>query len=78
MALIDSVKKVSDSSYTKPYYTGHFATAEYYLNSADSTIMQVMKDSSEHVRQVIIARNKRRLYFTQFYANGQLMASYHF
>jgi antitoxin component YwqK of YwqJK toxin-antitoxin module len=77
-SLIDSVKKVSDSSYVKPYYSGYFASATYYLNSADSTLMQVMKDSSNKVRQVIIAKNNKRLYFTQYYANGQLMASYYF
>ena len=77
-SMIDSVKKLSDSSYTKPYYTGNFARTEYYLNSGDSSIMQVMKDSSQQVRQVIIAKNDKRIYFTQYYANGQLMASYQF
>ncbi len=77
-SMVDSLKKVSDSSYSKPYYSGNFAVAEYYLNSGDSSIMQVMKDSGKHVRQVIIAKNNKRKYFAQFYANGQLMASYQF
>ena len=71
--MLDSVSKHSDSTYTKPYGRNDFVTAQYFISKKDSTTTQVMKDSAKNIRQVIIEKNKRRIYFTQFYANGQLM-----
>jgi antitoxin component YwqK of YwqJK toxin-antitoxin module len=76
--LIDSLKKEADSIYSKPYLASGFAKAEYMINSKDSTITQVMTDSVGVTRQVVIVKNKRRIYTAQYYANGQLKASYAF
>jgi len=75
-ALLDSVKKASDSAYSKPYYTRDFAMAEYLVNKKDSTTAQIMKDKDSVIQQVIITKNKNRIYFAQYYSNGQLMAKY--
>jgi antitoxin component YwqK of YwqJK toxin-antitoxin module len=71
---LDSIKKRSDSSYSKPYKRTDFVSADFYVNKKDSTISQLMKDSAGTIRQVIIAKNKIRTYFAAYYANGQLEA----
>jgi antitoxin component YwqK of YwqJK toxin-antitoxin module len=73
-AWLDSIIKASDSTYSKPYKRTDFATAVYYLNKKDSTVCQLMKDSADSIRQIIIAKNNIRTYFAQFYQNGQLQA----
>jgi hypothetical protein len=73
-SFIDSIIKHSDSSYEKPYYRTDFVTATYYLNKKDSTVCQIMKDSSGKIRQIIIAKKNTRLFFGSYYKNGQLQA----
>jgi antitoxin component YwqK of YwqJK toxin-antitoxin module len=73
MNMLDSISRHSDSTYTKPYGRNDFVTAEYFISKKDSSITQVMKDSGKIIRQVIIEKNRKRIYFAQFYANGQLM-----
>ncbi len=76
---LDSIKKASDTSWVKDYRNNEFVKAEYYLSKKDSVLTQVMKDSFDHVRQVIAVRDKQtRLFFAQYYANGQLMAKFQF
>ena len=76
ISMLDSIKKASDSIYTKPYFTRDFVNAEYFVNKKDSTVTQVMKDKDSVIRQVIITKNKIRLFTAQYYANGQLIAKY--
>jgi antitoxin component YwqK of YwqJK toxin-antitoxin module len=73
-AWLDSIIKTGDSSYTKPYKRTDFVTATFYVNKKDSVICQVMKDSADSIRQVIIAKNDLRSFFAQYYANGVLQA----
>lgn len=40
--------------------------------------MQVMKAKDSSIRQVIITKNNRRIYFAQFFDNGQLKGEYSF
>ena len=72
--MIDSVIKNSDSSYVKPYKRTDFVNAYFYINKKDSSVCQLMKDSSGTIRQIIISRKKVRIFFAQYYANGQLEA----
>lgn len=74
--LIDSLKNASDTNYSRGYPSNDFVKAEYYINHADTTLMQLMKDSNDSIRQVIITNKKDRVYFAQYYDNGQLMAAY--
>lgn len=71
---LDSIIKASDSSYTKPYKRTDFVTAVYYVNKKDSSVCQVMKDSADSIRQIIIAKKDVRTFFAQYYANGNLQA----
>ncbi len=76
--LLDSISKETDSIYSRHYLAGRFTTTEYMVNSKDSTITQVIKDTAGVTRQVVIVKNKQRIYSAQYYANGQLKASYAF
>ncbi len=40
--------------------------------------MQVMKAADSSIRQVAITKNNRRIYFAQYYDNGQLKGEYSF
>ncbi len=75
---IDSLIKTADTSFYKQQYTNEFAAAQYYGNRKDSVLMQIMKASDSSIRQVIVTKNNRRIYFAQFYNNGQQKASYNF
>ncbi|MEP7254842.1 MAG: hypothetical protein ABI666_03645 [Ferruginibacter sp.] len=71
---LDSIIKLSDSSYIKPYKRSDFVTAIFYINNKDSSICQVMKDSAGIIRQIIIAKKDIRTFLGQYYTNGQLQA----
>ena len=71
---LDSIIKNSDSSYIKPYKRTDFVTAAFFVNKKDSTVCQVMKDSADSIRQIIMAKNDIRTFFAQYYTNGQLQA----
>jgi antitoxin component YwqK of YwqJK toxin-antitoxin module len=68
---LDSIVKNSDSNYSKDYKREDFVTAAYNISKKDSSICQVMSDSAKQIRQIIIAKNGKRIYFAQYYANGQ-------
>lgn len=71
---LDSIIKASDTSYVKKYGTHKFANAIYYINNKQASICQIMKDSADTIRQIIITKNNKRNFVAEYYANGQLMA----
>lgn len=71
---LDSIIKNSDSSFIKPYKRSDFVTAVFYITKKDSTVCQIMKDSVDSIRQIIIAKKDRRSFFAQYFANGNLQA----
>lgn len=73
-AWLDSIIKNSDSNYTKPYKRTDFVTAVFFVNKKDSSVCQLMKDSSDNIRQIIIAKKDIRTFFAQYYPNGNLQA----
>ncbi|MEP6676695.1 MAG: hypothetical protein ABJA78_16160, partial [Ferruginibacter sp.] len=75
---VDSVKASSDTFYIKPYLRNKdFISGEYYFNRKDTIVSQFMKDSAGTIRQIIIAKkNMLRLFFAEYYANGQLKTKY--
>lgn len=77
-AILDSVRKKSDTNYTRRYRTEEFAVADYFINREDSTVCQIMKDTAEKIRQVIMAKNDRRFFTAEYYDNGQLKAKLSF
>src|SRR5688572_12910469 len=73
-AWLDSIIKKSDSSYTRPYFRTDFVNAQYYVNTKDSTLTQLMKDSAGRVRQIIIMKKDIRIFYAQYYTNGHIQA----
>jgi len=73
-SVLDSVKKKSDTSYTRKYRTEEFAVADYFINRKDSTVCQIMKDTGGIIHQVIMAKNDRRFFTAEYFDNGQLKA----
>lgn len=72
---LDSIINKSDTTWIKPYRNNYFVKAEYYVDRKDSIVTQVMKDSSDNIRQINIAKyDNYRLFFAEYYVNGQLMA----
>ena len=74
-SFIDSIIKISDSNYQKPYYRSDFVSAQYYTNKKDSIVCQLMKDSASSISQVIITKKNIRIFFGSYYKNGQLQAN---
>jgi antitoxin component YwqK of YwqJK toxin-antitoxin module len=72
---LDSIKHKSDTAFIKQYRNGEFVTAEYFINRKDTTICQVMKDSAQRIRQVILTKSGRKLFGSEYFANGQQKAS---
>ncbi len=72
---LDSIISKSDSNYIKPYYRTDFVKAQYYVNSKDSTLTQVMKDSAGNTRQIIIMKGNTRYFYAQYYPNGHIQAA---
>ena len=72
---LDSIIKKSDTTWIKSYRNQEFVTAEYFVDRKDSIVAQLMKDSSGTIRQISIAKyDQVRLFFAEYYANGQLKA----
>ncbi|MBC7508823.1 MAG: hypothetical protein H7320_08755 [Ferruginibacter sp.] len=72
--LIDSLKKVSDTFYVKRYGRTDFVTAEYIIVKKDSIHVQVMRDSANKLRQLVVTKKNINVYVARFFKNGQLMA----
>ena len=72
---LDSVKRMSDSTYVKKYGTDKFANATYYKNNKEAVVCQVMKDLSDTIRQIIVTKNGKRNFIAEYYSNGQLVAN---
>jgi antitoxin component YwqK of YwqJK toxin-antitoxin module len=78
-AFIDSIKQKSDTSWEKQYRNEEFATAQYFVDKKDSIVTQLMKDANDSTRQISIAKyDKIRLFFAEYYANGQIKATFLF
>ncbi len=73
-AWMDSVMQSADTVFEKKYGTTKFANATYYNNQQQDIICQVMRDSSDSIRQIIMTKNGQRIFLAEYYANGQLMA----
>jgi antitoxin component YwqK of YwqJK toxin-antitoxin module len=78
MVWLDSIIKRSDTSYSKNYYRTDFVTAHYYISKKDSTLCQLMKDSAQRIRKVILTEKKIVKYSAQYYETGQLMEALSF
>jgi len=64
-----------DTTYSKRYRNKEFAVAEYYINRKDTTVCQLMKDSANRIRQILIAKRDRKIFTAEYFSNGQLKAT---
>jgi antitoxin component YwqK of YwqJK toxin-antitoxin module len=71
---LDSVRQSADTVYVKKYGTTKFANATYYNNQQLDIVCQVMRDSSDSIRQIIMTKKGQRIFVAEYYANGQLIA----
>ncbi len=72
---LDSIIKKSDTSWTKPYRNKEYVMSDYYVDKKDSIVTQIMRDSLNTIRQILIAKyDMRRKFYGEYYSNGQLMA----
>lgn len=76
---LDSIIHRSDTTWIKKYRNKEFATANYFLNKKDSIVTQIMKDSANKIRQIVVAKyGTLRLFYGEYYPNGQLKSKYDF
>lgn len=73
-AWVDSVRQSADTVYVKKYGTTKFANATYYNNQKLDIICQIMRDSLDSIRQIIMTKKGQRIFVSEYYANGQLVA----
>lgn len=72
---LNSLINNSDSSYSKPYKRTDFVTTFFYINKRDSSVCQVMKDSADHIRQILMVKKNIRTHFSEYFPNGQLISA---
>lgn len=72
--LLDSIKKVCDTSYTKRYRTDDFSKAVYFVKRKDSIVYQIMYNKDSAITQILGARKEIKILEQNFYNNGQLIA----
>lgn len=73
-AWVDSIMQSADTVYVKKYGTNKFANATYYNNQKLDIICQVMRDSADSIRQIIMTKHGHRIFIAEYYSNGQLIA----
>jgi hypothetical protein len=69
---LDSLHKVSDTTFSKKYGGTEFSTAEYNVNKKAATLTQVMFDSNGNITQIVVMKDKKRVLFSEYYRNGQM------
>lgn len=77
-AIIDSLKKVSDTSYISLLGRADFYTAEYYITRGDSSENKILKDSAGNVVGIVQMKNDVTLFAAEYYPNGQVMGNLSF
>ena len=72
MRIIDSLRSVSDTSFTELTGRSDFFTTEYYINRRDTTQTKIYKDSAGNVVGIIKSKHDIRHFSAEYYPNGQL------
>ena len=71
--IIDSLKQVSDTSYTEIIGRSDFYTADFYITKRDALTTKILKDSLGHIVAVNKSKNGQTLFDAEYYTNGQLI-----
>jgi len=69
---LDSLHKASDTTFGKRYGGVDFYKTEYNINKKMGTLTQVMLDSNDHITQIVVVKDKKRILFGEYYTNGQM------
>jgi hypothetical protein len=69
---LDSLHKASDTTFGKRYGGVDFFKTEYNVNKKMGTLTQVMLDSNDHITQIVVVKDKKRILFGEYYTNGQM------
>jgi antitoxin component YwqK of YwqJK toxin-antitoxin module len=77
-SLLDSIKNVCDTNYTKRYRTDDFSKAVYFIKRKDSIVYQIMYNKDSSITQILGARKGIKILEQNFYNNGQLIATLQF
>jgi hypothetical protein len=69
---LDSLHKASDTTFGKRYGGVDFYKTEYNVNKKMGTLTQVMLDSNDHITQIVVVKDNKRILFGEYYSNGQM------
>jgi hypothetical protein len=69
---LDSLHKASDTTFGKRYGGVDFYKTEYSINKKAGTLTQAMLDSNDHITQIVVVKDKKRILFGEYYRNGQM------
>ena len=69
---LDSLHKASDTTFGKRYGGVDFYKTEFNVNKKMGTLTQIMLDSNDHITQIVVAKDNKRIFFKEYYSNGQM------
>lgn len=69
---LDSTHKANDTTFGKRYGGVDFYKTEYNVNKKTGTLTQIMLDSSDHITQIVVVKDNKRVLFREYYRNGQM------
>lgn len=76
--LIDTLKKISDTTYSTFIGSHDFYSADFYVIKKNSTITKILKDSLGRVVGLNKSKNGMTTFAAEYYPNGQLMGKIQF
>lgn len=69
---LDSTHKANDTTFGKRYGGIDFYKTEYNVNKKLGTLTQIMLDSNDNITQIVVVKDRKRIYFREYYRNGQM------
>ena len=71
-AFFDSIRRNSDTGFTRIIGVGEFYSAEQYYTGGDSIVSKIMKDTAGHITGFVQFHKNVRTAYAEYYGNGQL------
>src|ERR1044072_44182 len=69
---LDSLHKASDTTFGKRYGGGDFYKKEYKVYKKTGKLTPGMLRSNDHITQIVVVKDKKRILFGEYYTNGQM------
>ena len=73
-AFFDSIRRNSDTGFTRTIGAGEFYSAEQYYTGGDSIVSKIMKDTAGRITGFVQFHKNVRTAYAEYYTNGQLKA----